>query len=79
MDKSDISNFETVMPIPLAFGQEEKEDEEDDDEERDKSKLSRKSKSGVDRLTTTSRGNDEEDEGEDFMLRADEFGRKNFF
>ena len=66
------------MPIPLMFGQkkEEGDDDDDDDDDKHKSKVSRKSRSGIDRLTTTSRG-DDEDEGEDFMERADEFGIDN--
>jgi hypothetical protein len=63
------------MPIPLMFGQQKGEgDDDDEDYEKEKSKVSRKSKSGVDRMTTTSRG-DDDDEGVDFMERAAEFGK----
>lgn len=66
------------MPIPLMFGAQKAgdgdDDEEDEDDEKDKSRLSRKSKSGVDKLTVTSRKLDDEEDGEDFMDRAAEFG-----
>jgi hypothetical protein len=76
LEKSDISNFNKVMPIPLMFGPEKGDEDDDEDYEREKSKVSKKSKSGVDRLTTTSRGDDDDDE-EDFMERAAEFGKNN--
>lgn len=78
LEKSDISNFNTVMPIPLMFGAQKKnadDDEDDEDEEEpEKSKISRKSKSGLDKMTVTSRKMDDDEEGVDFMERAAEFG-----
>lgn len=59
-------------------GEEEIEDdyeEEEEEKEKEKSKISRKSKSGLDRLTVKSGYGEEEDEGEDFMERAAEFGK----
>ena len=79
LEKSDISNFNTVMPIPLMFGAQKNKDEDadydDEEEDEDNIEKSRKSKSGLDKLTTTSRKLDDDEDGEDFMQKADEFGK----